>query len=94
MCLYRGKKLKYRDTSDILGYGLKMAKRPNMLMITKSGCLFSRIVKAPTKLANSSQNTPIKKFRKESNISIKKYHQRPTFGVRSVTEIWAPYVAS
>jgi len=39
-----------------------------------------------------NQNTPRKKFRKESNISTKKYHHRPTLGLRSERVNWTPYV--
>jgi len=50
------------------------------------------MVKPPTYEDKWSQNTPRKKFRNESNISIKKYHQRPTFGVRSGRRSCTPYV--
>ena len=43
--------------------------------------------------AACSQNTPRKNSRKESNISMKKYHQSPTFGVRSGNRRRTPYVA-
>ena len=43
--------------------------------------------------AACSQKTPRKNSRKESNISIKKYHHRPTFGVRSGIRRRTPYVA-
>jgi hypothetical protein len=44
--------------------------------------------------AACSQKTPRKNSRKESNISMKKYHQRPTFGVRSGSRRRTPYVAA
>jgi hypothetical protein len=43
--------------------------------------------------AACSQKTPRKNSRKESNISMKKYHQSPTFGVRSGRRRRTPYVA-
>lgn len=43
--------------------------------------------------ATCSQKTPRKKSRNESNISVKKYHQRPTLGVRSGRSSRTPYVA-
>jgi hypothetical protein len=43
--------------------------------------------------AACSQNTPRKNSRNESNISMKKYHQSPTFGVRSGRRRRTPYVA-
>jgi hypothetical protein len=44
--------------------------------------------------AACSQKTPRKNSRNESNISIKKYHQRPTLGVRSGSRSRTPYVAA
>jgi hypothetical protein len=44
--------------------------------------------------AACSQNTPKKNSRNESNISMKKYHHRPTFGVRSGSRSRTPYVAA
>jgi hypothetical protein len=44
--------------------------------------------------AACSQKTPRKNSRNESNISMKKYHQRPTFGVRSGSRSRTPYVAA
>jgi hypothetical protein len=43
--------------------------------------------------AACSQKTPRKNSRNESNISMKKYHQRPTFGVKSEKRSRTPYVA-
>lgn len=43
------------------------------------------MVKAPTYEAMCSQNTPRKNSLNESNISMKKYHHSPMFGVRSTT---------
>jgi len=39
-----------------------------------------------------NQKTARKNCRKESNISMKKYHQSPTLGVRSDNVSWTPYV--
>jgi hypothetical protein len=44
--------------------------------------------------AACNQKTPRKNSRKESNISMKKYHQRPTLGVRSGSKRRTPYVAA
>ena len=44
--------------------------------------------------AACSQKTPRKNSRKESNISMKKYHHSPTFGVRSGSRRRTPYVAA
>jgi hypothetical protein len=44
--------------------------------------------------AACSQKTPRKNSRNESNISMKKYHQSPTFGVRSGRRSRTPYVAA
>lgn len=38
-CRYSGNNAKYSETSAMLGYGLKMAKMPSRVVITKSGCL-------------------------------------------------------
>ncbi len=38
------------------------------------------------------QKTPRKKFLNESNISMKKYHHKPTLGVKSGSRSWTPYV--
>ena len=50
------------------------------------------MVKPPTYDAICNQKTPRKNSRNESNISMKKYHQSPTFGVKSGSSIWTPYV--
>jgi len=39
-----------------------------------------------------TEKTTKKNGRKWSNISVKKYHQRPTLGVRSGSENWEPHV--
>lgn len=44
--------------------------------------------------AACSQKTPRKNSRKESNISMKKYHHSPTLGVRSGKRRRTPYVAA
>ena len=77
----------------MLGYGVKMAKTPVKEQATNKGCLCRRIVRPGMYEAACSQKTPRKKARKESNISIKKYHQRPTLGVRSDRRRRTPYVA-
>jgi hypothetical protein len=46
----------------------------------------------PTYDAICNQNTPKKNSRNESNISMKKYHHNPTFGVRSGSSSGVPYV--
>lgn len=46
----------------------------------------------PTYITRCSQKTARKKARKESNISMKKYHHSPTVGVRSDKVSWMPYV--
>lgn len=92
MWLYKGRKAKYKDASEILGYGWKMAKSPTRVVTTNKGCFRSRIHRPPTYPNRWSQKTPRKKCRKESNISMKKYHQRPTLGVKSGSKRWTPYV--
>lgn len=51
-----------------------------------------RMDKPPTYAVRCSQKTARKKARNESNISMKKYHHRPTLGVRSDSVSWMPYV--
>lgn len=77
---------KYRETSEMDGYGLKMAKRPSRLVMTKSGCRLIRNVKPPTYPTRCNQKTPKKNSLNESKISMKKYHHSPEFGVRSGTK--------
>jgi hypothetical protein len=77
----------------MLGYGVKMANTPVKQHATNSGCLWSRIVRPGMYDAACSQKTPRKNSRKESNISMKKYHQSPTLGVRSGRRRRTPYVA-
>ena len=48
MCLYSGNMAKYKDVSEMLGYGLKIAKMPNNVVITKRGCVRRRMHRAPT----------------------------------------------
>lgn len=44
ICLYRGSMEKNNDASAMLGYGLKMARIPRRLVMTRSGCfLFGSI---------------------------------------------------
>lgn len=76
----------------MLGYGLNIPKMPSSSVMTSNGCLRMRMLRAPTYDERCSQKTARKKERKESNISMKKYHQSPTFGVRSVSVSWMPYV--
>lgn len=57
-----------------------------------SGWFLTRMVSPPTYPPKCSQNTPKKNSRKESNISIKKYHQSPTLGVKSGSSRCTPYV--
>ncbi|EDN10446.1 conserved hypothetical protein [Histoplasma mississippiense (nom. inval.)] len=73
------------DTSEMLGYGLKIEHTPRNEVITKRGCDLILTVKAPTYDAKCNQKTPRKNSRNGSKISIKKYHQRPAFGVKSGT---------
>ena len=47
-CLYRGSIAKYKDVSEMLGYGLNIAKMPNSVVITNSGCVRRRMERAPT----------------------------------------------
>lgn len=70
-----------------------MAKMPVNEHTTNNGCLYSRIVRPGMYEAACNQKTPRKNSRNESNISMKKYHQRPTFGVRSGSKRRTPYVA-
>lgn len=81
-----------REVSEIDGYGLKIANIPSNMVSTKRGCRRTRIVKPPTYDERWSQKTPRKNALKESNISIKKYHHKPTFGVRSGSNSCTPYV--
>ena len=83
---------KYKDVSEMLGYGLNIAKMPNNVVITNSGCVRRRMQRAPTYPPKCNQNTPRKNSLNESNISMKKYHQSPTFGVKSGRSKWTPYV--
>lgn len=71
--------------SLILGYGLNIPKIPRSSVMTNRGCERMRTLKAPTYEDKCSQKTAKKNDRKESNISMKKYHHSPTFGVRSVS---------
>ena len=48
MCLYNGSIAKYKDVSERLGYGLKMAKIPNSAVIMNNGCLRTRTDRPPT----------------------------------------------
>lgn len=91
-CLYNGSMAKYNDVSERLGYGLNTAKMPKRVVIMNSGCERRRIQRPPTYPPKCSQNTPKKNSRNESNISIKKYHQSPTFGVKSGRRRCTPYV--
>lgn len=93
-CRNMGTKDRYNAASAMLGYGVKMAKTPVNEQATNKGCLWRRIVKPGMYEAACSQKTPRKNSRKESNISMKKYHQRPTLGVRSGSKRRTPYVAA
>jgi hypothetical protein len=92
-CLKRGMRDRYKAASAMLGYGVKTAKMPAKVVATNKGCLRRRIVRPGIYDATCSQKTPRKNSRKESNISMKKYHQRPTVGVRSERSNRTPYVA-
>jgi hypothetical protein len=83
---------KNKLVSGTEGYGLKMEKIPNRIVRTTNGCVRSRIERPPTYEDKCSQKTARKKARKESNISMKKYHHSPAFGVRSVRVSCIPYV--
>lgn len=48
ICLYSGKSPRYKETSEMLGYGLKIVIRPTKDEITNNGCSGSRMVRAPT----------------------------------------------
>ena len=48
MCLYNGSIAKYKEVSERLGYGLKMAKIPNNAVIMNNGCLRTRTHRPPT----------------------------------------------
>ena len=78
----------------MLGYGVKTAKMPVRVQATNNGCLWSRMVRPGMYDAACSQKTPRKNSRNESNISIKKYHHKPTLGVRSGSKRRTPYVAA
>jgi len=71
-----------------------MAKTPVSVHATNKGCLCRRMVRPGMYEAACSQKTPRKNSRNESNISMKKYHQRPTLGVRSGRRRRTPYVAA
>lgn len=47
-CLYSGSIAKYKDVSEMLGYGLNIAKMPKSVVITNSGCVRRRMERAPT----------------------------------------------
>lgn len=81
-----------KEVSLILGYGLKIENMPSRRVMAARGCLRIRTLKAPTYDDRCSQKTAKKKERNESNISMKKYHHSPTFGVRSVSVSCMPYV--
>lgn len=78
----------------MLGYGWKIANIPSKEETTNKGCRRRRKLSPPTYDAICSQNTPRKNSRKESNISMKKYHHRPTLGVKSGSRSRTPYVAA
>src|SRR5690242_550045 len=67
---------------------------PVKVQATNSGCLCRRMVRPGMYDAACSQKTPRKNSRKESNISMKKYHHNPTLGVRSGKRRRTPYVAA
>lgn len=48
MCLYNGSIAKYRDVSEILGYGLNIAKMPKRQVMMNSGWLRTRTDSPPT----------------------------------------------
>ena len=48
MCRYNARKAKYNEVSEMLGYGLKIAKMASIVVITKSGCVRSRKHSPPT----------------------------------------------
>ena len=73
---------------------MKIAKIPVSVAATNKGCFRRRRVSPGVYEATCSQNTPRKKSRNESNISMKKYHHSPTLGVRSGSSSRTPYVAS
>lgn len=83
MCLYRGRSPKKSALSATLGYGWKIAITPVNATAANKGCLRNRMLNPGPYEIMCSQNTPRKNSRNESNISMKKYHQRPTLGVRS-----------
>lgn len=69
--------------SPTFAYGWKIANAPHMRITAARGCFRSRMVRIGEYEAMWSQKTPRKNDLKESNISMKKYHHNPTFGVRS-----------
>ena len=48
MCLYKGSIAKYKEVSEILGYGLKIAKIPKRQVMMNSGWLLTRTDSPPT----------------------------------------------
>ena len=45
---YNGSNAKNSDASEMLGYGLKMAKTPKSAVMMNKGCLRKRVVRPPT----------------------------------------------
>ena len=83
---------KYKDVSETVGYGLKTAKIPSMVVMMNNGCFRRRMQRPPTYPPRCSQKIPRKNSLKESNISMKKYHHRPILGVKSGSSNCTPYV--
>lgn len=71
---------------------MKIAQSPSNVVTTNSGCLRTRKHNPPTYPARCNQKTPRKNSLNESNISMKKYHHKPTFGVKSGSRRCTPYV--
>jgi len=82
-CPSKQRQLNAVPTAPILAYGSKTAFTPSISTTAASGCFRSRKQSGTLYESICSQNTPRKNERKASNISMKKYHHNPGFGVRS-----------
>jgi len=84
--------LRKRPGSASVGYDLNAAVVPTKRNAAYRGSCWNLIVSGMEETITCAENTIRKNGRKSSNISVKKYHHKPTLGVRSGTRMDAPQV--
>jgi len=68
-----------------------MANTPHIITMAARGCELKRMASGKEYEVICNQKTPRKNDLKESNISMKKYHHNPIFGVKSGSKSRVPY---